>query len=249
VTCKSSLYKVCYDRFADHPLAVKSVTRSGTVRSMVLMLEGPDEPGFFVLAHDFGMERPLFWLWSWPAGSIVNIEDGSENIPDVAMNAVLHGVPIPRDGSLFGWAYDNVITALIVVYAEYTPERPEPSWAIMPRADIPSAMWPAVTGKRLFGNWSWEPQGDGQIVSIESLIARDPGTVFWVDTKAILGSDCCAVAHDISSHQGYVLGRGSYVYYQALQDRKPVPSLDTLLGDPDRIDLAGRFRRSTQTIS
>jgi hypothetical protein len=155
---------------------------------MVLMLEGPDEPGFFVLAHDFGMERPLFWLWSWPAGSIVNIEDGSENIPDVAMNAVLHGVPIPRDGSLFGWAYDNVITALIVVYAEYTPERPEPSWAIMPRADIPSAMWPAVTGKRLFGNWSWEPQGDGQIVSIESLIARDPGTVFWVDTKAILGA-------------------------------------------------------------
>jgi hypothetical protein len=60
---------------------------------------------------------------------------------------------------------------------------------------------------------------------------------------AILESPC------ISSHQGYVLGRGSYVYYQALQDRKPVPSLDTLLGDPDRIDLADRFRRSTQTIS
>ena len=246
--CKGSLYKVCYERFADYPLAVKAVDRSGSMRSMVLMLQGPNDAGFFILSHDFGKDRPLFWLWSWPAGSVVEIEDGSDDIPDAAMNAVLRGVPIPRHGSLLGWTCEGVISALIAVYAEYAPERPEPGWAIMPLAGTSQAQWPPFTGERLFGHWSWKHYRARDIVSLDGLVAETPDTVFWVDTKAILGSDCCAVAHDVISPERYVLRRGSYVYYQALQAGPPAPSLVTLLADPGKIDLANRFQRSHGAI-
>jgi hypothetical protein len=68
--------------------------------------------------------------------------------------------------------------------------------------------------------------------------------VFWTDTGAILGSGCCAVAHDIRSPEGPMLQRGRYVYYQALRAGKPVPSLRVLLAATGKIDLAPRFRRS-----
>lgn len=244
--CKGSLYKVCYERFADYPLAVKAISRSGTIRSIVLMLQKPDQAGFFVLAHDFGTESTVFWLWPWPTGSVVEIEDGSDDIPDTAMRTILDGVPIPRHGSLLGWAREGVITALIVVYAEHSPEHPEPGWAIMPLAGAPKTQWPPFTGDRLFGNWSWEHHAaDGDIVSLDGLVAERPGTVFWVDTKATLGSDCCVVADDIISPEQYVLRRGSYAYYQALRVGPSVPPPEALLAHPGKIDLADRFQSSS----
>ncbi len=63
-----------------------------------------------------------------------------------------------------------------------------------------------------------------------------------MDTEAILGSGCCAVARDIKSPDGHTLRCGRYVYYQALQAAKPVPSLEVLLADTGKTDLAPRFR-------
>ena len=60
--------------------------------------------------------------------------------------------------------------------------------------------------------------------------------------KAILGSDSCAVARDVSNPEGHTLRRGRYIYYQALRAGKPVPSLTALLSDTSEIDLALRFR-------
>jgi hypothetical protein len=94
-----------------------------------------------------------------------------------------------------------------------------------------------------FGKWFWKHYRAGSINSLRSLIAAAPGVVFWADTKAVLGSDCCAVARDLRSPEGYVLPRGRYVYYEALRAGKPVPSLQTLLTTADRIDLATRFHR------
>jgi hypothetical protein len=70
--------------------------------------------------------------------------------------------------------------------------------------------------------WSW----------LDDLIAGTPGTVCWINTKAVLGSDCCAVARDITSPEGHTLRRGRYVYYEALRK---------LLAAADRADLASRF--------
>jgi hypothetical protein len=240
----TSLYDRCHELFATYPLAVQPVDGSGTMRSMVLMLQDGAHDGFFVLNHDFGRDKSLFWIWSWPAGSVVDIEAvGTADIPAAATNAVTLGVPIPRDGSLFGWASGNAIAALIVVYTEYTPENPEPSWAVMPLAGIPEAQWPPFTGDPLFGHWSWERDRAGSVISLADLIAGTPDTVFWVDAKAILGSDCCAVARDLAVPDRHILRLGRYVYYQALQARKPVPPLNALLADPGKIDLALRLDR------
>lgn len=241
----SSLYDRCRELFAAYPLAVQPVNRSGNMRSMILMLQDGNHDGYFVLTHDFSQPKSVFWVWSWPAGDVVDIEaDDTADIPDAAANVVTRGVPIPRDGSLFGWTTRGAITSLIVVYTEYTSATPEPSWSVMPLAGAPEEQWPSFTEDPLFGHWTWEGDPAGSIVSIDELVAANPGAVFWVDTKAILGSDCCVVACDLSGPEGHTLRHGRYVYHQALQASKPVPSLGALLADPGKIDLAPRFERS-----
>lgn len=240
----NSLYEASHELFTGYPLATRTVNRSGSVRSMVLMLQEGDVDGFFVLSQDYGDAKPTYSLWSWPAGDIVDIDaESSADVPHVAVAAVTCGVPIPRDGSLFGWTDGNAVNALVVVYAKYTAAYPEPGWAVMPFAGTPEAQWPPFTGEPLFGHWSWEQYRAGNIISLDALIAETPDTVCWVDTKAILGSDCCAVARDISTPEGHMLQRGCYVYFQALRAGKPVPSLKALLADPSKIDLAPRFQR------
>jgi hypothetical protein len=243
----TSLYETCEELFVGYPLAARIVNDSGTIRSMVLMLGDLDDVRFFVLSHDCGQGAPLYSLCPWPAGEIVKIEaDGGAPIPDVVTNAVTHGVPLPRHGSLFGCTVRDAITALVVIYTEYEPTRPLPRWTVMPLAGIPEPQWPPFTGKRLFGHWFWEHYRAGSIVSLASLIAETPDTVFWVNTQENLGSDCCAVARDVEGPHGCKLRRGRYVYSEALRSGKPVPSLTALLADTGKTDLAPRFRRSGQ---
>jgi hypothetical protein len=240
----SSLYDKCHALFADYPLAVQPVNRTGTIRSIILMLQDGAHDGFFVLSRDFSQRRALFWVWAWPAGSVADIEaDGTVDIPEAAANAITQGVPIPRDGSLFGWTPGGAITALVVVYTEFTPATPEPGWAVMPLAGISETQWPPFTDDPLFGNWTWDRSPAGSVIPLDELVAGNPDTVFWVDTKATLDSDCCAVAHDLTSPEGSTLRRGRYVYYQVLQADKLVPSLGALLTDRDKIDLATRFEQ------
>jgi len=245
MTHTSSLYETCHELFVAYPLATSAVNRSGTVRSMVLMLEGGEDAGFFVLVRNCRASTPSYSLWAWPRGDIIDIDAADSHVvPDVAVNVVTRGVPIPRDGSLFGWVREGTITALVAVYAEYTPASPQPGWAVMPLAGTPEAWWPPFTGECLFGHWSWERYRAGSIVSLADTIADKPETVFWADTKAIIGSDCCVVAHDITGPKGHTLRRGCYVYFQALREGKPVPSLSALLAEDSAIDLAPRFRDS-----
>ena len=211
---------------------------------MVLMLQGEDNGGFYALSHVSDEDMSPYSLWSWPAGEIMNIEAGDSGaLPSMAVKAVSQGVPIPRDGSLFGWVSGGVITSLIVIYAEYTPTYPEPGWAVMPLVGTSEAQWPPFTGQRLFGHWSWEQYQAGSIISLDDLIAETPDTVCWVDTEAVLGSDSCVVARDIRTPNGHVLRRGCYVYYQVLRTRTPVPPLEGMLADPSTIDLTPRFQR------
>jgi hypothetical protein len=241
----SSLYKACDELFAAFPLAVRVVNLSGTIRSMVLTLRDGADAGFFVLVHDCGEGTPFYSLSPWHAGSIADIEaEGGAAVPDVAVNVVTRGIPIPRHGSLFGWTRENAVTAMVPVYATYALTSPEPRWAVMPLAGIPEVLWPPFTDERLFGHWFWEHYRAGRIVSLDDLIAETPGTVFWVDTEALLGWHCCAVACSINSPEGPGLRRGRYVYYQALRAGKPVPPLDVLLADTGKIDLTSRFGRT-----
>lgn len=243
----TSRYEACQELFASYPIAARAVGHSGAIRSIVLMLRDGDDARFFVLSQNCDNGVPLYSLWPWPAGDIVDIEaDGSALIPDAVVNVVTCGVPLPRHGSIFGWTERDAITALVVIYTEYEPARPLPRWTVMPHAGISEPQWPPFTGKPLFGQWFWEHYRAGRIVPLDGLIAETPNTVYWVNTQAILGSDCCAVARDVRSLERHTLRRGRYVYSEVLRAGAPIPSLTALLADTGKIDLAPRFRRSTR---
>lgn len=240
-----SLYDQCGDLFADYALAVQPVNRSGTIDSMVLMLRDGTNDGYFALTRDCVGDSAVYLIWSWPDGTVTEIgATGTSAIADAAASAITRGVPVPRDGSLFGWAPpgSGTITALLVIYAEYTPATPEPGWAVMPLAGAAEAQWPTFADEPLFGNWTWDSP-EGTLIPLDETVALSPGTVFWVDAKPILGSDCCVVARDLSGSGNWVLPRGRYAYYQVLRSGSPVPPLARLLADPGKIDLAARFQQ------
>ena len=213
----------------------------------MLLLDG-DGARVFVLTHDRRDGRSLYSLRQRGTRETIYIEaDGDAAVPDLAVNPVTCGVPIPRDGSLFGWRYGDAVTALVPVYTTSTPASPDPFCAVMPRAGIPEVQWPPFTEENLPGPWFWEYYAARRIISVGGLIAETPATVFWANTKATLGTNCCLVAHDVESGAGYTLRRGIYVYYKALRAGTRVPSLTVLLADSDKIDLGPRFRRFTDS--
>ncbi len=92
---------------------------------------------------------------NWRAPGSVDIGPGADTVvPLMFANAITHGVPIPRHGSVFGWRHRKSVTALIVVYANYPPGSPEPYWATMPRAGISAARWPALRMNAFSGTGS-----------------------------------------------------------------------------------------------
>jgi hypothetical protein len=240
MTCAEALYESCERLFVKYPLAVRADGDDETSRSMVLLLR--EDVTFFTLWLDCDEDGITYSIGPWPAGDDAQVSaHRSTGMTDTFTQAISSGVPIPRDGSLFGWAPGDVVIALIVVYAEYAPDSPEPSWTIMPLAGTAESQWPPFVGERLFGLWFWEHYQNGDIISLGTLIARNPDTVFWVDATTALGSACCVVAADTSDSRGHVLRRGRYVYFQALQAGKAVPSLEALLADSGKVDLAPQF--------
>jgi hypothetical protein len=242
--CTNSLYESCQELFAEYPLAVDTAQHDGqAIPSMVLMLRDGDDARFFTLLCREGEGRLGYSVCSWPAGDVADIEaDHRGTASDVVVNAVTRGVPVPQDGSLFGWTHGEAVTALVAVYTHYTTTSPVPSWAIMPLAGVPETQWPPFTDESLFGVWFWERFRTGSITFLNDLIADSPAAVYWVNTQAVLGSDCCVVARNVTSPNGQVLRRGRYIYYQALRAGTPVPSLAALLADVDKTDLALRFQ-------
>ena len=112
----------------------------------------------------------------------------------------------------------------------------------MPRLGSSEARWPPFTGERLFGSWFWDHYRAGSIISLGGLIARNPETAFWADT--VTSVRAVAWWSRPRNPEGPTLRRGCYVYHQALRTGQPVPSLEVLLADADKIDLAPRFRSS-----
>jgi hypothetical protein len=238
----SSPYERCHELFDTYPLAVRAANDAKTIRLMILMLRDGDNGKFFVLSHDRSSDRNRYSLRSWRTAGTENIEAEPGTVSDLTASVITDGVPVPQDEFLFGWRDSNVLTALVVIYTTYSPVHQEPSWAVMPLAGSPEAQWPPFTRERLLGHWFWEHYWAGNVVSVGGLIASTSDTVFWVDTEAILGSDCCAVAREVRSVDELALPEGRYVYHEVLSEGDLVPPLDGLLAYPGKADLASRFR-------
>jgi hypothetical protein len=238
----SRAYLACRYLFNEYPLAVSAVDHVPAMHTMVLMLRDGEDVRFFVLMRIRSKGRTDYTLSPWRAKGAVEIAADSDEVPDLTANAVEQGIPIPRDGSLFGWAYQEIVTALIVVYASYRPESPVPVWSVMPLVGTPELQWPPFSGERYFGRWFWKDYQAGNIVQLDGLIAAHPGVVFWLDTYQALGSDCCVVASDIKTSEGRILRRGKYLGAAALRAGAAVPSLTNLLAAAGKTDLAPRFQ-------
>ena len=245
MTHTSSLYKACSELLADYPLAASADECTGAVASMVILFQHQGEVQFFVLSQQCDEAGVFFSVSPWPAGESVIIEDDeAPAVPDAMASAIASGVPVPRHGSLFGWRSEDSITALIAIYSEYTSDCPQPRWTVMPRDGLRYDQWPPFTDEVVLGHWFWEYYKIGKIVLLDDLIASIAATVFWIDTQQTLGSDCCAIARDVISPQGFTLRCGCYVYYEALRIGAAVPPMQALLADANKVDLVSRFNIS-----
>jgi hypothetical protein len=240
----SRAYLACRYLFHEYPLAVSGVDHIPAMHTMVLMLCDGEHVRFFVLMRIRSRSRTDYTLSPWRATGAVEIAADGGEVPELVANVVEQGIPVPRDGSLFGWAYQEIVTALIVIYASYRPDSPVPVWSVMPLVGTPESQWPPFSIERFFGRWFWKDYQAGNIVLLDGLIAANPGIVFWLDTYQALGSDCCAVASDIKTSERRVLRRGKYVGAAALRAGVAVPSLTNLLAEARKTDLAPRFQAS-----
>lgn len=224
-----SLQETCKNLFGGYPLAVEDVSGDGEVRSIALILEDHGEPEFFNLCWWPGNARGEFMLDCWCAGQVADGE---------VVAILARAVPLPCDGSLFGWVDHGEVSALISVRTEYDPAHQVPGWSLLPRTD--AAQWPPFAGEHLFGRWFWDHYRAGRIVDLAGLVEASPASVFWV-LPAGAGAGCYAVARSLTSPGGWSLPQGRYVYHKPLSSGEPVPSLGDLLADPSAADLAPLF--------
>lgn len=240
----SRAYLACRYLFNEYPLAVSAVDHIPAMHTMILMLCDGERVRFFALMRIRGRSRTDYTLSPWRATGAVEIAADGGEVPELVANVVEQGIPVPRDGSLFGWAYQEIVTALIVIYASYRPDSPVPVWSVMPLVGTPESQWPPFSIEQFFGRWFWKDYQAGNIVLLDGLIAANPGIVFWLDTYQALGSGCCAVASDIKTSEGRILRRGKYLGVAALRAGVAMPSLANLLAEARKTDLAPRFQAS-----
>ena len=194
------------------------------------------------LIHDEGQPSYSVRLWRSPGGARIGPGIGSA-VPEVFADAILHGVPVPRHGSLLGWddgrdhhGTDRFLCGVhapvsgAFVGADAARGHSRNPVAPVRRRVRPRAMVLEVLPGRA------------------DRLARRPHRSelrAWFSGRTqrrSLALDCCVVADDIvESFAGPTLQRGRYVYYEALRAGKPVPSLEALLAGA-KIDLAPRLR-------
>jgi len=149
----SRAYLACRYLFNEYPLAVSGVDHIPAMHTMVLMLGDGDQVRFFVLMRIRSRSRTDYTLSPWRATGAVEIAADGGEVPELVANVVEQGIPVPRDGSLFGWAYQEIVTALIVIYASYRPDSPVPVWSVMPLVGTPESQWPPFSIERFFVLW------------------------------------------------------------------------------------------------
>lgn len=240
LTATASPYEACTALFNDYPQAV---------RDDALALFVPGDQPYACLVEDC-RDAGYFSIYPW-AGSIpVVIEPGAAGIPAEFSRALTSGVPVPRDGSVYGWADKREITTLVVFYIRGDML---PSFCVMPLAGLPRgrrARFAAWFGAEpQFGYSFWTDLAAGRVIRMGPVIAATRDTVFWSarDVPGGDGAGIIAVRDPVPAGGRLVLPPGVYADVDALDAGVPLPSLEEALADPDKVDLWPRFPRAVPT--
>lgn len=218
-----SVEERCDDLFAAYPLALQTA-EGGSL--MTLILPGPV---FAMIAR-----------WDAEAGGSTYVLSVEERDSLTLEQAAATGVPLPRPGTLLGYAAGDRITALVVFY---TDNEPLPAYSVMPNTAEHADRWPPFTGEPVVGRWLWDCVEQDRLINLGPVLASAPGAVFWAPTGPEIGSDCCVVATGLEAEYA-TLPNGVFAYSELLRtDRGVIPSLEALLARPDLTDLASRFGR------
>lgn len=234
-------YERCLRLFAGYPLAVRPKDPGGSAVELVLMTADGKDPRFFLLIYDSGDGRPYCLLNRLGTEDSIDIEPGQRSVPPGYAAALTHGIPVPRDGSMFGWVSDGEITALITVDSR---DAPEPRFSTMPRAGIPETRWPPFTGAPCLGMWLWEHLTAGRMIDLAPAVAATWGQVFFCPARIPgAGAGVIAVKAALSPEppRGWILPSGVYAYHGALRSGARPESLSELLAGHGKTDLGPRF--------
>lgn len=238
-----NLYQRCEDLLARYPLA--GDPDAGGVSMAVMTTTPRGDPEFFGFHRTADGPTGSFWsVGPWgAAGVLVARPGGSTAMGFTGADAgrmLGRAVPLPRDGSLFGWVSSGTVTGLVAIYVRADEHYRVPSWASLPLAAASKDSWPP--SGCLFGSWFWDGLASGRIVDLGPAVAATRGAVYWVDVPGVEWGSC-AVARDVSLPGGCTLPRGLFAYYGSLRAAARLPDVADVLAMPGKTDLAPRFHR------
>ena len=226
----TSLYEACQELFTEYPLAARAADHSDAIRSMVLVLREDEDARFFLLSRDCGDGAARYSLCPWPGGDAVDIEaDEGVPVPDVVAKAV---TPRPAPPS---WLHVRMDARGYHhrtgrgLHGVRCGQAAAPLDGDATRVGTPKSGVATLHRQALFRELVLGVLPGRGHRFLGGVIAASANTVFWVNTQAILGSDCCIVARDIGGPGRRTLQRGCYAYSEVLRAGKRVPSLAALL--------------------
>ena len=160
----------CKQLFGAYPLAVTRDPADGS-RSMVLMDWTAAGGCFFTLTQ---AREGLFAIRPW-SGQDAGGEIGPrEAVEDAIVRVIANGMPVPRDGALFGWVPDRQVTAMLSVHSGHPPGSGAavsvPEIQVMPMAGTGGLDWPPFTASPFVDGRLWDYLDRGQIVDVVPLL-------------------------------------------------------------------------------
>jgi hypothetical protein len=243
----SGTFAACVRLFTRYPLAVTRHRADQGLRSMVLTVSEAQPAGFFVLTQ---VADDLFVIRSWQRrdGIDYSIRPG-EPAPGVIHRVIAGGMPVPRDGGMFGWVTDSQVTVLLMAHCRqpttWDCPAPIPELRVMPLAGTSElAYWPPFTASPFDGRL-WEYVERGQVVNVVPLLLDGAAGAYWVpapDRRSARHEDGCVVVTDNVAGEEFWLPAGVYMDHWTLREGFAAPPVSCLLALPGVVNLTRRLR-------
>jgi hypothetical protein len=217
---------------------------------MILMIRAEGEAKFFVLTEtDRAFHiRP----WNGEDEAVQEIVPG-EPVAGIFAWVIAHGMPVPRDRAVLGWAPDRQVTAILAVQGG-NPAGPDeapavPAMQVMPMSGTVTIDWPPFGASLLGDGRLWDYLERGDIVDIAPLLASCPGQAFRTPCPygggSPPGAACVVVTANLVARE-YWLPAGVYTEHWMLREGIPVPQAGQLLALPGTVDMAHDLGTATE---